>query len=89
MLKNLGDLLNGSGLNVADSPPYICNATGSCSWSGTNTMGKDFDLLRVLFIFPLMIELPFFCFWEEIVCGSCWERKREMRFEILRVHGKK
>lgn len=60
MLKNLGDLLNGSGLNVADSPPYICNATGSCSWSGTNTMGKDFDLLRVLFIFPLMIELPFF-----------------------------
>lgn len=60
MLKNLGDLLNSSGLDVADSPPYICNATGSCSWSGTNTMGKDFDLLRVLFILPLMIELPFF-----------------------------
>lgn len=60
MLKNLGDLLNSSGLDVADSQPYICNATGSCSWSGTNTMGKDFDLLRVLFIFPLMIELPFF-----------------------------
>lgn len=62
MLKNLGDLLNSSGLDVADSQPYICNATGSCSWSGTNTMGKDFDLLRILFIFPLMVELPFFLF---------------------------
>lgn len=77
MPKNLGDLLNGNGLGVADSPPYICNATGSCSCSSTNTMDKDFDLLRVLFIFPLMIELFFFFFGKKLFVGLVGEEREK------------